>query len=347
MSLWAVGLAVAGPGIALPPAENLAQWRDVAALAGIALACDGGACVRVIVGVATWTLLADGGTRTVSVAAPRDEAGRSEVAWLASSLLTPLLPVGPAAVPPPIPSPDSPVARYPAPIATRSPRTPSTPGPVAIPAVEPAPPEPAVPLPVEPPPVPQAVVVAPAEPAPATVPRPPPPLDLDAVDPAPRVVPGARLGVAVGSAVGVGVVPIGEVAATVAPPGWQFELGAGIGALAPLVGIERTYSEHRVDLWATTLVRPRPWLAVGVVGGVGHRAWRDAGVPAGSAWTPSAGIEARAVLRAGPGEGYLGVRGGGDLRPVDVIVAGESRGRLSRWWGRLGVGVVLPFGPGR
>jgi hypothetical protein len=341
--LWLVATASAGPGLALPPGENPAEWRDAAALAGLALGCDTSACVEVIRGAAGWTLVVSGGARSATVSAPRDGTARVEVAWLAASLLTPLLPPPPVAVatpppprPPPVPRPRAPPRPIPSVVAPPSVPVPEAPSPVAalpVATTEPA----AESVPLGPPPPPAVTPTIAAPPDPVVVPAP--------HGRGPAGILRASVGVA--SAIGLGVAPTGELAVGAGATSWEVDAAAAVRLAAPLRAVEPVSSERRLDLSLGALGRPAPWVAAGGAVGFARRSWLDAGAHAGAVWTPMLAAELRLLAPTPPLDLYVALRVGADIRPIAVSVGGEPAGHLSPWWGSTSLGVVLPGRRGR
>jgi hypothetical protein len=161
---------------------------------------------------------------------------------------------------------------------------------------------------------------------------------------APRRDPGppraSLRGVAgVASSPGVGAVPIGELALRFGPAGWGLGLAVEAGAAAPLQRIGDGYTEQRLDVLGGAWWRPAPWVELGPELGAARRAWSEAGVSTGAAWTPLVGGGLHLAPPRGAVAPTLSLRAGVDLRGTEVSVAGQAAGRLSPWWGRLGLGL--------
>ncbi len=132
---WALGSGAHAEPISLPPSEDPDVWEEPLMLAGLDVGEPGaGAGALLTPGTDQWTLMVRdraGVLHEVRVAAPTSAAQREEIAFLAASLLEPVVqPVlAPVVAPPPLP-----------------PR----PRPKPVPKPKPVPPPPPVPVPVAP-----------------------------------------------------------------------------------------------------------------------------------------------------------------------------------------------------
>lgn len=311
MGMWLVSLALAAPGLELPPGEDPARWRSAARLAGIEVGCAStSTCVTVEAGATGWALRV--GARRGSISAPVDQAGRAAVAWLAASLAQPLPTV--AVAPPPRPRPPR-----------VKPRT-----------------EPPEPIPEAPVPPPAEVVV---EPEPVAMPVVPPPPATALPSPAsPRVV--VELRVAGGAVLQQEVAPaaVGGGSAAVASGRWAAELGAEVSTAASLVPSAPTWTQARVDVLGGVCFAPLPWLTVGMGGGASRRSWAEAGRLAATTWLPVVHTVVEARVPGEVVDVVVRVRPALDLRGVELARGGSPVGSLGRASVSAGVGLLVRLG---
>lgn len=324
------GLALAAVPVRLPAGEQVEGWVRPLALAGLAVGSPGsGAWVELLDEGSRWRIRAharDGVVREATLPEPRDDAGREDVAWLALSLLEPVVSTAPRLPTPSLPPP--PAAPPPSPV--RPTRVAASPEPVPdpIPAAPAPPPAPLVPEPEEP--LPEPAVAAP-------VPPPTPTLPAPATGPALYGALGTGVGWRPGHSPTSSTWLSGEL-------GLSRDVRVGLLAAfdAPATILEagegRQVSAADAVLFVAAQSRGRLAVHADLGGGVSERWFDEAATLVGSGPVPVAVADADLRYRLGSWGrigGGLGVRV--DLRLTEVAVDGGEASTLSPTSFRLGI----------
>jgi hypothetical protein len=301
--------AEAGVPIRLPAQERVADWQEALTIAGLSPGTPGdGAWVDVTVGATVWTLRVRdlaGVLHDATVAPPRTEQEREDVALLAASLLQPVaVPVRVAAAPPPPVKP--------------TPRPPPPPAPAWPPAAE-------VPVVVA---APEPVVVAPPPAPPAPEAAAPPAFEGRvglAGEVRPWSVPTALVW---GEVQLVGSSPIRPAI------GGSLTAPAGI----PLITDDVHYWSGEVWVGAWYAADAPVRFDLGVTLGAAARTFLKDDLAMGVAWIPVFSTRVEAPLRVAP---WLVVEPGVhllvDTREVDLQSDEDGTFRFGDWSGRVSV----------
>ncbi|GDX78308.1 hypothetical protein LBMAG42_01190 [Deltaproteobacteria bacterium] len=343
--------AASGVPVTLPTGESAARWEHALALGGLVAAPAGRAQTIILSDLGGQWLIrargADGRWREATVRAPRSEADREGVVWLAKSLLTssdvgagwgdlspPTFVVDAAA---PTPEPPVPPRRQMPRLTTSTSTAPAT---TPTPAVLPAPAMPEVPAaktPVAAPPSAPVAVVPP--PKPARPPRPP----RGATPPAPTagwltaggalaVRPGTTASGSIEAAIGVRLLR-------------RLDLGlsADLSPATPLLALSgnRSIAQTDLDLGFGLSLPGRAHPVATLHAGAGLRGFSEGTTEVAQGWTPTIG--ARLALDL-PLRAPVGVSPWADarldLRPTELRVGSESS-RLEPLAVRLGLSFSL------
>lgn len=313
----ALAVAAAAPLVALPPGESEERWRRALALVDLSVGAPAESSVWIEAAAGRWTVRvrdAAGDERSMTVDRPATQREREQVAFLASSLLEPVV--------------DVPLPPAPTPVEPRRRR--ARPRPESAPLPEPVTPEPVRPLP------PPTAWRPPAEPwVPggrswgAIVRQRPVAWGAAGLEITGRA--GGRP--MVGASVSGGLPVVGP---------WHAVGGVFAGAPSLLQPVDEARTVQMVRGWASVMGAAGR-ISAGPAVGVSWRRFAEPEGPVLAAWLPDLGLDGMLTVPVGPAAVRVRAHIGWDLVPVDLIVGDASPQRQAP----LGWGLGVTFGTRR